>query len=278
MVELLDIYLATGAPISEGWARLADLRLGILVGGMGAGKSTTMQSLRQAGLDFTLLPNRRELTERLIVAPIQREDGLTPHKLDRLSRLPYIHRYHQRQPAGLGYAITQLSVDPAQIAPQGNPLLMFDGLRGAEEVQYAYNHLPRAFFIGLYTTDYVRLNRLVERRDAYDHISAGGACHGPEEQIDHLTDLGVPLAGALFTSNEAQTLLESVRRGIISPADLRDRLTLLSAERELYDLNATFSFMQTLGEKRAAVIDTTSLTPAQVLDASLEFITQYHSR
>jgi hypothetical protein len=257
---------------------MVNMPLGILVGAMGAGKSTLIHNLRQAGLSFTLLPNRRELTERLVVAPLQREDGITPHKLDRLARLPYIHRYHQRQPAGLGHAITLLSVDPAQVQPQGSPLLLFDGLRGAEEVRYAFKHLPRAFFIGLYATDYVRLSRLLERHDAYDHISAGSTSAPLQEQIDRLTDLGVPLAGALFTSSEVQTLLESMQRGIIHAEEVRDRLTLLSAERELYDLNATFSLLQALGKKRAAVIDTTLLTPAQVAEAGLEFIRSISSQ
>lgn len=272
MFELLETYLATGAPIPEGWARLVDMPLGIVVGGMGAGKSTLIHSLRQSGLVFTLLPNRRDLTERLIVAPIQREDGLTPHKLNRLERLPYIQRFHHHQPAGLGYAISLLSIDPAQVLPQGQPLLLFDGLRGVDEVQYAYQHMPRAFFVGLYASEFVRLNRLLERHDAYDYISKGSTPLASGEEMVSLKELGIPLGDAVFTAEEAQMLLESVQHGLIDAVELRDRLTLLCAERELYDLTATFSLMQTLASERSLTIDTTLLTPEQVCDASAKFI------
>ena len=52
---------------------LTEFLLVILVGLTGVGKSTVIASLR-AKLSFTLLPNRREITDEVIIRSPQQED------------------------------------------------------------------------------------------------------------------------------------------------------------------------------------------------------------
>ena len=137
----------------------------------GVGKSTTVQSLADEGLAFHLLPNRRLLTSRLIVAPLLREEGEENKKvqeLSRMERLPYIRRYRKRHPGGMAHALSQWQIDPTQ----RGQLLLFDGLRGENEVRYAINALPLAKFVLLDAPDVIRAQRLLKRRDPYDQLGS----------------------------------------------------------------------------------------------------------
>jgi putative ribosome biogenesis GTPase RsgA len=53
---------------------LTDFVLVILVGLTGVGKSTIIAALQER-LDFTLLPNRRNITDEIIITSLQEEDG-----------------------------------------------------------------------------------------------------------------------------------------------------------------------------------------------------------
>ncbi|MBN2146328.1 MAG: hypothetical protein JW726_03025 [Anaerolineales bacterium] len=270
MFEKIDIYLGAGTPFPAGWVGIFEMPLVILVGGMGAGKSTVCQALIRSDLPVFLLPDRRDLTESLIIHPLQREDGVIPTgKLDRKSRLPYIQRYHERQPAGMGYAITQLALDPSHL-PQGNPWLVFDGLRGAEEIEYAYTALPQAHFIGIDAPDMVRLQRLLERQDGYDTIPA--VRDSTSESTSELQRLGVPQAEQIFSPAELHSLLESVRHGDVAMQELRNKLTVLCLEHKMYDLKATFSILRSFGKQRSLYINSANQNPRQVADHIIAYL------
>ena len=65
--------LAYGDPLPDGWLSIGGRPLLILVGVTGVGKSTTLDYLQQSALRFSLLPDRRELTDRLIIGYLQAE-------------------------------------------------------------------------------------------------------------------------------------------------------------------------------------------------------------
>ena len=68
---------------------LTEFLLVILVGLTGVGKSTVIASLREK-LNFTLLPNRREITNEVIIRALQEEDDYPPTQVtDRVKRLEY---------------------------------------------------------------------------------------------------------------------------------------------------------------------------------------------
>ncbi|RMF03198.1 MAG: hypothetical protein D6768_06510, partial [Chloroflexi bacterium] len=154
------------ADFPAGFAPLATLPLVILVGLTGVGKSTVVAGL-QRRVPFTLLPNRRALTDDTIIAAMQTEAG-RPVQLetDRLKRFEYTARYRQKYPGGMAHALSRLALrqDAAR-----QPVL-FDGLRGRDEVWHAVELFPAARFVVLDAPDRVRLSRLLTRNDAFDRV------------------------------------------------------------------------------------------------------------
>ena len=98
-------------------------RLLILVGLTGTGKTTTVNALHDQGGRFQLLPNRRELTDQLIIAHVQQQDGeaLVP-VTDRAQRFAYTRRYREMHPGGMAYALGQYSVNSEQFTVYGGQL------------------------------------------------------------------------------------------------------------------------------------------------------------
>lgn len=237
----------------------------ILVGVTGVGKSTTVQALLDEGLAFHLLPNRRELTSRLIVAPLLEEEGKPIRELSRLERLPYVQRYRTRHPGGMAHALCQWQIEPAQ---QGQ-LFLFDGLRGENEIRYATKHLPLAKFIFLNAPDIIRLQRLLKRQDPYDQM--GSRYQEQKAARYNFATLGVPEAATLFTPEQEQMLFTLVKQGAISLNDLQDKLRLMTIERRLYDPTATLAALNTFAPDRRLVIDTTRHTPRQVAQKIIDF-------
>ena len=230
----------------------------ILVGVTGVGKSTTVQALIDEGLSFHLLPNRRVLTSRLIVAPLLKEEGQPIRELSRLERLPYISRYRARYPGGMAHALAQWQIEPAR---EGQ-LFLFDGLRGENEIRYAVNALPLATFIALETPDIIRLQRLLKRQDPYDQM---GSPH--QDQLATpgcFAALGLPEAATMFTAQQEQALFARVQRAEIALSDLQDKLRLMTVERRLYDAKGTLAALRKIASNRTLVIDTTHHSPQQV--------------
>jgi hypothetical protein len=261
--EYLQACLGIGSPPPSGWRPIASLPMVVMVGVTGTGKTTTVQALFDLGCEFHMLPDRRLLTDRLIIAPLQREDIQPVKTLPRMQRVPYIRRYKRRHPAGLAYALSQLHVDPEQCK---YPLL-FDGLRGDEEVSYAAKALPNTKFVVLDALDIVRTKRLLDRRDPYDRMTDFQQHYRDKSSTNEISDfkqLDVPEAEAIFTPEEEQELLGWLHNGDISLADLRNILKLVSVERSLYQKEDTISALLALAPERTLVIDTTSNTVGEV--------------
>ena len=158
-------------PPTSGHTALTDLPMIIIVGLTGVGKSTTLDLLAQA-IQFTLLPNRRQITDDLMISYLQQTEGQPVQPVtDRLLRFEYTARYRQKFPGGMAHALTQLTLNPQNLS---QPLL-FDGLRGINEIAYAAKHLPFSRFIMLDAPDLVRLQRLLNRADAFDQVGDAGS-------------------------------------------------------------------------------------------------------
>ncbi len=158
--------IGSGAQRPADWYSIADLPLTILIGVTGVGKSTTLNALAEI-FEFTLLPNRRTLTDHMIIAPMQLAAGepISP-VTDRSRRFDYTRRYREANPGGMAHALAGTSIDPEK-----HPgLILFDGLRGVNEVKYAIEALPLARFVVLIAPDVVRVQRLLGRNDAFDQI------------------------------------------------------------------------------------------------------------
>ena len=163
---------AIGGPLPAGWQPLPDLDPLVLCGLTGVGKTTTMATLRPL-LDRVLdLPERRLLVDQ-VVADLYQAD---PAALDRIERFALTARFRADHPGGVAEILSQIAVRRDLAASP----LMFDGLRGADEIRYAAKALPRARFAALLATDFMRLNRLLRRADAFDRVATaadGGARH-----------------------------------------------------------------------------------------------------
>lgn len=226
----------------------------IIVGVTGVGKSTTLEHLTQLGLTYTLLPDRRVLTDRLIIGAMQVADGQHPGPLqDRALRFAYTRRYRELHPGGMAHALSQLLVDQEN----AGSLLLFDGLRGDNEVEYAALALPRACFVMLDAPDVVRVQRLLGRRDAFDQIGRQSAQPSAHRAGLSFAALGVPEAGGLFSAAEEQALLALVSRGEVTAEELIAKMQIVVEERRNYDPAATRAALLRYAAGRALIVDTT---------------------
>ncbi|MGK7875896.1 MAG: AAA family ATPase [Xenococcaceae cyanobacterium] len=262
--QQLTPAIGVGLPVPEGWLPIATQPLLIIVGVTGVGKSTTTAALAEEGLSFTLLPNRRTLSDQLIISKMAKENRQQGQTLCRIERLKYTRQYREQFPGGMAHILDQLQVNPEQV----NSLLIFDGLRGENEVSYAVTALAKAKFVLLDAPDWVRLQRLLSRNDSFDQIAKpqleGENVEVEPEALTSFAALGVPEASTLFTSTEKQEFLALARKGIFTTAELHDKLKIVVEERRNYNSVATQSALLALAPERTLVIDTTTHTPQQV--------------
>lgn len=238
---------------------LTQLPLVILVGLTGVGKSTILELLLHYGLTFTLLPNRREVTDDIIIASVQVEAGETPRPVkDRLERFDYTARYREKYPGGMAHALSRLLIDSAQ----AESLLIFDGLRGLNEVQHAVVYFPQVRFVVLDAPDTVRLNRLLQRGDLFD--TAGGELSASHQNLVE-TLQAVPHVAAVFSSEQLIQIARAGEAADIPAEDIVQKLSIIVKERRNYDSGAAREYLiNALPPKRVLVVDT-STQPAEVV-------------
>ncbi len=299
LTPYLGAPVGVGQPPPKGWREITAFPLLILVGGSGVGKSVAIQQLTQRWYPEALhiLPNRRELTDRLVVAPLQRADGVEVKALGRMEKLAYIRRFRQMHPPGLAYPFAHLWVDGSLL--DGRSLLVFDGLRGEEEVRFAAAALPQARFAAFDAPVFVRLCRLINRNDAYDSVSGsparpasnagplrpasnagplrpasnGGPLNSdPQNSTNLCQRLGVPEACGMFSPAEEEALHGLLTSGDVTEKDLRDRLKVLAGEYGLYDVEAAIRILNDLAPERTVTIDTVTHNPQQVGKRLFAFI------
>jgi len=258
---LLAPGVAVGAPVPDGWQPLFTQPLLIIVGLTGVGKSTTLGRLAKSGLPYTLLPNRRELTDQLIIAYMQAEAGVPIQPVtDRTARFAYTRRYRTRFPGGMSHALTQLWTDPTA----HRSWFLFDGLRGVDEVRHAVTQLPKAHFIVLHAPDGVRVGRLLVRQDAFDQVGTNAVTLGQPHPAG-LAALDLPEATAFFSPAELEPLLALVERGEVTLDDLRAKVQIVVEERRNYDPYAANALLTECAPDRTLIIDTSTRYPNQVV-------------
>ena len=261
--QLLEDGLGAGAP-PAGWAAIVDLPVLVLVGVTGVGKSTAVNALRSGWDGVSLLPNRRKIADLLVIPTVQGWDGETPGAVtDRRLRFDYTRRYRERYSGGLAHALSRLVLPRPQA---GAPSLhIFDGLRGADEVTFTAQSLPLARFAVLHAPDVVRVERLLQRRDAFDQVAgleAGGGFRWEDAAEGR----------ALFTQEEQDRLAALVRRGEVDGVELAAKVAIVAAERRNYDPHAAAEILRREAPDRTVVVDTTTHSPAEAAAAIGELI------
>lgn len=252
----LNDWLGYGAA-PDGWHSLAESQLLILIGLTGVGKTTTVNGMRDVGIDFRLLPNRRTLTDALIIGTLQREDGEDATIVrDRSLRFAYTRRYRERYAGGMAHVLAQLQTNVAV------PLL-FDGLRGVNEVSAAVALFPAAKFLVLTAPNGVRLRRLIERRDAFDSAVGSGRQTIDDELLAEM--------GAVIEAESITELVQAVEQGTIEVGDLAAKLRIVSAESANYDPDATLNTLLQLAPERTLVGDTLRFSAEQIASQAKQF-------
>lgn len=237
-----------GPQLPPGFQPLAALPLIVLVGVTGVGKSSALAALRGLGLPFRLLPDRREITDAVMIAPFC-EGPVT----DRAARFALTARYREAHPGGMAQALGTLALE----AGDPSALVAFDGLRGLDEVQYAAGRFPTWRFVALGAPDAVRLRRLLGRADAFDQ--ATGQASG-----DLLADLGcIEGVSQVFTPAELERIAALAEQGF-APAEVLAKAKIVVTERRHYDPEAAAGFLATLPAHRVLELDTLRLGPAEV--------------
>ncbi|MEM7534065.1 MAG: AAA family ATPase [Chloroflexota bacterium] len=239
--------------MADSWTSIVETPVYIIVGVTGVGKSTTIEALQALGVEVTLLPNRRALTDHLIISYLQQQDGdpIKPVK-DRIQRFDYTRRYRERFAGGMAHALAQLKL---KIGKQ-HGMIFFDGLRGENEVTCALEELPNAQFIVLAAPDVVRTQRLLGRADSFDQVSAS-------ERTTQSHSLDIEGIEDLFSQQEIDQLLALVDGETVTIDDLRAKLQIVMTERRNYDPTATASVLMTRVPERTLIVDTTMNTPEE---------------
>jgi broad-specificity NMP kinase len=268
----LSAGVGIGSPAPADWECVADRPLLVIVGVTGVGKSTALQALQDGGFDYDLLPDRRDLTDRLIIPSVQaaRGEPLAPVR-DRKLRFEYTRAYREQHAGGMAYALSQLWIDPEKLSGA----LLFDGLRGANEVIHAASLLPLALFVVLEAPDVVRVSRLMGRGDPFDQIGGEGAENAVLDHVQHFADIGAPQASEYFSHLEEQALLELVRTGAASAESLRDSLAIVIEERRNYDPTAASAALLDAAPLRTIIVDTQRNGPNYVAARITRFVQQY---
>ncbi len=225
---------------------LRDLPFVVLVGLTGVGKTTTMLELKKLNVHFSLLPNRRDITNEMMIAP-HIESTKKMSDLSREERFALTAQYRQKHPGGMAEAIGHLMLDTQVFQFP----IFFDGLRGLDEVSYAATHYTKARFVLLDAPDTVRVQRLLGRNDAFDKISnTTNAAETPPDTQAQLQ--AIKNIEAVFEPNELRQLASLN----IDQKELLGKVKIIVTERNNYDPVAARNHLQTIDAKRVLYLNT----------------------
>ncbi len=158
-----------------GFQPLAEIPTCMLIGLTGTGKSTALKALdalRQSGSVQYCddIPSRRALADWVLVPAAQVIGGepVVP-VIERTERFRLTRRFAQEiEPGGSAAVYGWLHY-------RGSGPLLSEALRGPREIAYALAHYPHWYMVELWVDPVIRLQRLSQRRDAFDQVDTAGA-------------------------------------------------------------------------------------------------------
>jgi hypothetical protein len=242
---------------------VADGDLLIVVGLTGVGKSTTLDALRAAVPGARLLPNRRALADAYVLPEAQRLGGEPVRPVrDRLERFRLSARYREAHPGGLAHALERFLA--SEEPPAGDaPLLLFDNLRGEDEVAYAARAFPAARFVALEAPAAVRVLRLAGRHDAFDRVAPAAATPAAAGERE-------ALRGRLQRIDGLGTLVDLPRlvadAAGLDPDAVETGARVVTEESLHYDPVAAWHRLEPLPARRRLRLDTARLAPDEVVE------------
>jgi dephospho-CoA kinase len=212
----------------------------------GVGKSSTLKMLT-ALPDYDLLPNRRELTDHMIIPEILQAEGkeINPVK-DRLERFRITAEYRKKYPGGIIHALQQ----HLATLPKGN--YIFDNIRGLDECKAAIKTFPQARIIFLDASPLVRLQRLLRRNDSFDQVNRTAKNSALLEQLHNLEGIHETFD------------LEQVAK--LNPSDMDDNklidaVQIILAEQKNYNATQATEYLKSVLDDSQLLYLDTSHTP-----------------
>jgi hypothetical protein len=241
------------------------VKLIFLMGLTGVGKSTAVSALQRSGVPLTLLPNRRALTDELIIPEMQRAAGRPVQAVtDRLERFELTRRYRERYPGGMVHALghylegRHLETHPGE----GQGTVVFDNLRGLDEARAATQTFPGARFVLLDAPPLVRLLRLVGRHDRFDQVAATRLENSSfAKQLRALDGLE-----AVFDASELARL---EARGV-PEGDLLKAVRIILGETRNYDMAAAAAYLRDVKDARSFLQLDTAAIPVDEVQARIQ--------
>lgn len=246
----LSDTIGAGTTDNKQYRMLTAFSTCILVGLTGAGKTTLKKKLLET-YPFYLLPGRRTLTDRITLPLMQQNDGTDGPVHDRVQRFAYTKAFRDIHPGGMGYVLSQIRI---KALSRSTPLL-FDGLRGLDEVRYAARAIPSAFFIVLVAPDHLRIKRLLSRQDPFDCTQSG---------IKALTPQAV---NNILSPEQAEELFAYVHRHEIPESLLNEKISIVAKEKENYFQEATVRFLMETVPDRTVSMDSSQNSPDEIIAA-----------
>lgn len=244
--------------------QLRDRSVLVLVGLTGVGKTTTAQLLAATVPLAAVLPDRRALTDQLILPAMT---GSSAPVTDRLERFRLTAAFRERYPGGMGDLLCRLRL-PAGL-PHG-PIL-FDGLRGEAETTAAAA-LPRARFLVLDCPPAGRLRRLCGRDDPFDR--AGAATDAvPSSGTDAIRRvLSAEGFDALVEADGLEHLVRTLAGRGIAPDVVARGAAIIVEESRHYDPALARAALLRLAPRRTLVLDTEALQPQAIARAVADWL------
>jgi hypothetical protein len=245
------------------WQPIIEMPIVVVVGVTGVGKSTTIELLTKL-LPCFVLPDRRNLADRVVLPAVQDELGLPRAPVrDRVERFRMTARYRESHPGGMAHALSRLRIDPAALGGH----LIFDGLRGVDEIRWAIAHVPRSRFLGLRAPEAVRLLRLLGRHEKFDfaevHSAALATAQRDVESLLHAVD-GLE---AVVPRDELASVLGSTALEGVPLDEIARKAVILVEESRNYDPVATLRMLEAeLGPWRHLIVNTAVHAPADVAE------------
>ena len=216
-----------------------------IIGLTGVGKSSSLAALAQSGADFHLLPNRRQLTDDIIIPAMLSYLG-KPIKpvLDRVMRFELTRLYKEQHPGGMAEVVA--SYLRQHHIP--SDVLVFDNLRGQNELAYAAQAFPKARFVMFDAAEDIRLQRILGREAVFDQTTSF--------QLSSLSQLpDIPNT---------------------SPEEIAKALKIIESEKQNYNVEETRDFIfEAIAPERRLYINTGDKPLEQVVRKLSLWFQQY---
>ena len=221
----------------------------IFISGLtGVGKSTTLKALNTLA-HYVLLPNRRELTDHIIIPEILQDEGKENQIVkDRLERFRITAEYRQKHSSGIVHAL-QSYLTTLENTQQN---FIFDNIRGLEECQATVKHFPNARIIFLDAPVLTRLERLIGRSDSFDHVKHHATDpSGLLEQLKNIDGIDT-VFHPLDVANLKTQGFDHIK--------LLDAVAIIVAEQKNYNAERAAHYLKNvLGKKQLLYLDTQKL-------------------